>query len=49
MQLGNYEEAINDFNKSIEIDPLFSEAYFRGAIANYKLKSADVFEIKKSN
>ncbi len=35
--MGNHQFAVNDFNSAIEIDPNFSEAYYRRGIS--KLKS----------
>ena len=49
MQLGNKEQAFQDFDKAIELDPSFSEAYFRRAIANHNLEKGDVCEdLKKA-
>ena len=39
--LGNYEEAILDFNKAIEIDPQLAEAYFHRGIAKAGLGKKD--------
>ena len=49
MQLGNKEQAFQDFDKAVELDPSFSEAYFRRAIANHNLEKGDVCEdLKKA-
>ncbi len=49
MQLGNKEEALQDFDKSVQLDPSYSEAYFRRAIANHNLDKGDVCaDLKKS-
>jgi len=49
MQLGNKEEALKDFDKSVQLNPSYSEAYFRRAIANQNLKKGDVCEdLKKA-
>ena len=37
MQLGNKEKALLDFDKAVQLDPSYSEAYFRRAIANHNL------------
>jgi len=49
MQLGNKEEALQDFDKSVQLDPSYSEAYFRRAIASHNLDKGDVCtDLKKS-
>ncbi|MCH7774818.1 MAG: tetratricopeptide repeat protein [Bacteroidetes bacterium] len=49
MQLGNKEEALQDFDKSVQLNPSYSEAYFRRAIANHNLEKGDVCEdLKKA-
>ncbi len=49
MQLGNKEEAFQDFDKSVELDPSYSEAYFRRAIASHNLDKGDVCaDLKKA-
>ncbi|MBW2648091.1 MAG: tetratricopeptide repeat protein [Deltaproteobacteria bacterium] len=42
MQLGKYNNALNDFDKAVSIDPSFSDAFFHRALANYMLKSDDI-------
>ena len=44
MQLGNKEEAFQDFDKAVQLNPSYSEAYFRRAIANHNLEKGDVCE-----
>jgi len=41
MQLGKYQEALNDFDKSVEAGPSFVEVYFRRALANHKLSNKE--------
>jgi tetratricopeptide (TPR) repeat protein len=49
MQLGNKEEALKDFDKSVQLNPSYSEAYFRRAIASHNLEKGDVCEdLKKA-
>jgi len=49
MQLGNEEKALKDFDKSVQLNPSYSEAYFRRAIANHNLEKGDVCEdLKKA-
>ncbi len=49
MQLGNKEQALQDFDKSVQLDPSFSEAYFRRAIASHNLDKGDVCaDLKKA-
>ncbi len=49
MQLGNKEQALQDFDKSVELDPSYSEAYFRRAIASHNLDKGDVCaDLKKA-
>ena len=49
MQLGNKEEALQDFDKSVKLNPSYSEAYFRRAIASHNLEKGDVCEdLKKA-
>jgi tetratricopeptide (TPR) repeat protein len=49
MQLGNKEEALKDFDKSVQLNPSYSEAYFRRAIANHNLGKGDVCkDLKKA-
>ena len=49
MQLGNKEEALQDFDKSVQLDPSYSEAYFRRAIASHNLDKGEVCEdLKKA-
>ena len=36
--LGNFQEAIMNFNKAIELNPKFMEAYGNRAIARYSVK-----------
>ena len=40
--MGNHDYAINDFNKAIEIDPLYANAHFFCGVS--KLKSKKVPE-----
>ncbi len=44
MQLGNKEKALQDFDKSVQLNPSYSEAYFRRAIASHNLEKGDVCE-----
>jgi tetratricopeptide (TPR) repeat protein len=44
MQLGNKEEAFQDFDKAVQLNPSYSEAYFRRAIASHKLDKDNVCE-----
>ena len=44
MQLGNKEEAFQDFDKAVQLNPSYSEAYFRRAIVNHDLEKGDVCE-----
>jgi tetratricopeptide (TPR) repeat protein len=37
LKLGNQAAAVSDFDKAISLDPSYSDAYFRRAIANYKV------------
>jgi len=37
LKLGNQEAALADFDKAISLDPSYSDAYFRRAIANYQV------------
>ena len=39
--LKNYKQSILDFNKSIEINPYNSEAYFKRGLSKNKLKMKD--------
>jgi tetratricopeptide (TPR) repeat protein len=49
MQLGNKDQALQDFDKSVQLDPSYSEAYFRRAIANHNLDKGEVCEdLKKA-
>ncbi len=49
MQLGNKEEAFQDFDKAVQLNPSYSEAYFRRAIASHNLEKGDVCEdLKKA-
>jgi tetratricopeptide (TPR) repeat protein len=49
MRLGNKEQGFRDFDKAVELNPLYSEAYFRRAIANHNLEKGDVCEdLKKA-
>ena len=49
MQLGNKEEAFQDFDKAVQLNPSYSEAYFRRAIASHDLEKGDVCEdLKKA-
>ena len=49
MQLGNKEQALQDFDKSVQLDPSFSEAYFRRAIASHNLEKRNVCaDLKKA-
>jgi tetratricopeptide (TPR) repeat protein len=49
MQLGNKEKALQDFDKSVQLDPSYSEAYFRRAIASHNLENGEVCEdLKKA-
>ena len=49
MQLGNKEEALKDFDKSVQLNPSYSEAYFRRAIASHNLEKSDVCkDLKKA-
>ncbi|MCH6575594.1 MAG: hypothetical protein IH795_10410 [Bacteroidetes bacterium] len=49
MRLGNKEQAFRDFDIAVELNPLYSEAYFRRAIANHNLEKGDVCEdLKKA-
>ena len=42
MRLGNKEQAFQDFDKAVELNPSYSEAYFRRAIASSNLEKGDV-------
>ena len=49
MQLGNKEQALQDFDKSVLLDSSFSEAYFRRAIASHNLDKGEVCaDLKKA-
>jgi tetratricopeptide (TPR) repeat protein len=49
MQLGNKDQALQDFDKSVQLDPSYSEAYFRRAIASHNLDKGEVCEdLKKA-
>jgi len=49
MQLGNKEEAFQDFDKAVQLNPSYSEAYFRRAIASHHLDKENVCEdLKKA-
>jgi tetratricopeptide (TPR) repeat protein len=49
MRLGNKEQAFRDFDKAVELNPSYSEAYFRRAIANHNLEKGDVCkDLKKA-
>jgi tetratricopeptide (TPR) repeat protein len=37
LKLGDKESALQDFDKAISLDPSYSDAYFRRAIANYQV------------
>lgn len=37
LKLGNKQAALNDFDQAIALDPSYSDAYFRRAIANYQV------------
>lgn len=37
LKLGNKQAALNDFDTAISLDPSYSDAYFRRAIANYQV------------
>ena len=41
MRLGNKEKAFQDFDKAVELNPSYSEAFFRRAIASHKLEKGD--------
>lgn len=40
MQLGNTEDALNDFDQAVQLDPSLSDAYFRRALINYNINPA---------
>jgi len=40
--MGNHQFAVNDFNSAIDLDPNFSEAYYRRGVS--KLKSRGYHE-----
>jgi len=42
LKLGNNQAALNDFDTAISLDPSYSDAYFRRAIANYQLNPKKV-------
>ena len=44
MQLGNKEEAFQDFDKAVQLNASYSEAFFRRAIASHNLEKGDVCE-----
>ena len=49
MQLGNKDQALQDFDKSVQLDPSYSEAYFRRAIASHNLDKGEVCaDLKKA-
>ena len=49
MQLGNTEQAFQDFDNAVQFSPSYSEAYFRRAIASHDLEKGDVCEdLKKA-
>ena len=49
MQLGNKEEAFQDFDKAVQLNPSYSEAFFRRAIVSHDLEKGDVCEdLKKA-
>ena len=49
MQLGNKEEAFQDFDKAVQLNPSYSEVYFRRAIASHHLDKENVCEdLKKA-
>lgn len=49
MQLGNKVEAFQDFDKAVQMNPSYSEAYFRRAIASHSLEKGDACEdLKKA-
>jgi len=49
MQLGNKEEAFQDFDKAVQLNPSYSEAFFRRAIASHNLDKGDVCkDLKKA-
>ena len=41
LELENHEEALKDFNKSIDINPEFSSAYINRALIRLKMADAD--------
>jgi len=49
MQLGNKEEAFQDFDKAVQLNPSYSEAFFRRAIVSHDLEKGDVCQdLKKA-
>ncbi len=42
LKLGNKQAALNDFDQAIALDPSYSDAYFRRAIANYQVNPEKV-------
>jgi tetratricopeptide (TPR) repeat protein len=42
LKLGNKQAALDDFDTAISLDPSYSDAYFRRAIANYQLNPKKV-------
>ena len=49
MRLGNKEKAFQDFDKAVELNPSYSEAFFRRAIASHKLEKGDACkDLKKA-
>jgi len=42
LKLGNQEAALADFDKAISLDPSYSDAFFRRAIANYQVNPNNV-------
>ena len=49
MQLGNKEEAFQDFDKAVKLNPSYSEVFFRRAIVSRDLEKGDVCEdLKKA-
>jgi tetratricopeptide (TPR) repeat protein len=42
LKLGNKQAALNDFDTAISLDPSYSDAYFRRAIANYQVDTDKV-------